>query len=237
MSAAKRIDASLSTATVAAVAKDVIAPFRSPSADWNAPTISVNESKAAGSVLEITKSTLVFNESSADSARAISVDNAASIEASATLIAAATDSSPTIRKDASASMLFCNEVSATIARDSSASTSASRLATSVERLAASDSSPATREEASAESAAFITFSRDTSADFLSDTSLLMNIMRLDTSVDITSDTFVSMDVTTDCKPSISATTIPTGAVICALSNIKSDCLFKTILVSAIFFRF
>ena len=164
----------------------------------------------------------MFNEDSADSARATSVDNAVLIEASAVDIAAATDSSPTTRRDASASMLFCNEVSATIARDSSASTSAIRLATSVERSAASDSSPDILACACATKSNLI----DSSPD-----------KRFSTSADITSDTFVSMDVTTDCKPSISATTIPTGAVICALSNIKSDCLFKTILVSAIFLYF
>ena len=43
----------------------MIAPLIEPSADWNAPTISVNESIAAGSTLAITKSTLVFNELSA----------------------------------------------------------------------------------------------------------------------------------------------------------------------------
>ena len=175
----------------------------------------------------------MFNEDSADSARATSVDNAVLIEASAVDIAAATDSSPTTRKDASASMLFCNEVSATIARDSSASTSAIRLATSVERLAASELSPATREDTSVEKF-WATLSSNTDKSAATDAS---PDTRLDTSVDITSVTFVSMDVTTDCKPSISATTIPTGAVICALSNIKSDCLFKTILVSAIFLYF
>ena len=157
----------------------------------------------------------MFNEVSALVARDTSADNAVLIEASAVDIAAATDSSPTTRRDASASMLFCNEVSATIARDSSASTSAIRLATSVERSAARDSSPDIRACACVTKSNLI----DSSPD-----------KRFSTSVAITSDTFVSMDVTTDCKPSISATTIPTGAVICALSNIKSDCLFKTILV-------
>ena len=183
-------------------------------------------------MLEITNSTLVFNEASADSARAVSVDKSAVKAASAVDIAAITDSSPTTLKDASASMLFCNEVSATIARDSSASTSASRFATSVDKFAANDSSPATRFEASADTAASrFAVSVDKSA-----ATEASPATRLDTSVDIASDTLVSMEVIADSKPSISATTIPTGAVICALSKIKSDCLFKTILVVDIVFK-
>jgi hypothetical protein len=47
----------------------------SPSADWNAATISVNESIAAPSTLEITKSTFVFNDNSAAIALELSADN------------------------------------------------------------------------------------------------------------------------------------------------------------------
>jgi len=60
-------DSSASTSTIlleisaerlaAAVAVNpVIAPFKSPSADWKAATISVNESIATGSTLEVIKS-------------------------------------------------------------------------------------------------------------------------------------------------------------------------------------
>jgi hypothetical protein len=45
------------------------------------------------------------------------------------------------------------------------------------------------------------------------------------------------NVITGLTPSISATTIPLGAVMFALSKIKSDCLFKTIFVFDIYFKF
>ena len=54
--------------------------------------------------------------------------------------------------------------------------------------------------------------------------------RLDTSIDITSDTLVSMEVTVDSKPEISAITRPLGAVMVALVKIRSDCLSNTIFV-------
>ena len=148
------------------------------------------------------------------------------IASSAASIAASKLSSPTTLKDASAVMLFCNEVSATIERDSSASTSASLLATSEDKFAASDSSPATLADASADTAIVLSL---ISVDNLVSTDSSPEI-RLETSRDVSVEMFVSIDVIADCKPSISATTIPTGAVICALSKIKSDCLFNTILV-------
>jgi hypothetical protein len=116
-------------------------------------------------------------------------------------------------------MLFCKEVSATTERDSSADTAAWRLVTSVDKLDANDSSPETREDASAESADSIDDFKEASPE-----------IRLETSVDITFDTFVSMEVTAESKPEISAITRPSGLVIVALVKIKSDCLFKTILV-------
>ena len=76
-SAAIALLSSLLTAVVAALDKLEIAPLISLSADWNAETISVNESIASASTLEITNSTFVFKDNSA--AKALE-DSAAKFE-------------------------------------------------------------------------------------------------------------------------------------------------------------
>ena len=67
---------------------------RSPSTDWNAETISVRESRAAGSTLAMMKSTLVFRELSPAILAATSVDRLLERTTSAAaLIEASVDSS------------------------------------------------------------------------------------------------------------------------------------------------
>ena len=109
-----------------------------PSADWKAPTISVNESNAAGSVLEITKSIFVFNDKSpatrADASEVIEVDN----EPSAAIALDSSALTSAILAFVSAVKSFDNETSEDIARDFSAFKEVSN-----------DKSPATLEDASA----------------------------------------------------------------------------------------
>jgi hypothetical protein len=131
-------------------------------------------------------------------------------------IAAVTDTSPTTLSEASLDI-------AAALTEASADIAAALSTNSVERLAAIESSPATLEEASVESTLAISVDKavfnDKSAATLEEASEDKAELPL-----------VSIDAMAVTNPSMSAITIPTGAVICALSNIKSDCLFNTIFV-------
>ena len=167
----------------------------SPSALWNAATISVNESIAAASVLSVMKS-----------------------------IWFCSDWSPSILADASLSIAFplaatsldksdVNTPSAAIAREASAETAATRAEASEDKSAVNDASPAIRADASAESAASIAVTIDNSFAMCSLCSAAINVAKL-SSADVAreysrfciSSTYVSNDNSASIARDSSAST-------------------------------